>query len=300
MSDLQPLDRRGALGLIAGAAGVLAVPHSARAQPPQPPTQPATAARSVTTGRLKQSVCRWCYGNVPLEELCKAAAEMGLTSVELLNPDEWPVTRRHGLACAVANSVKSNPIHSGFNRVENHDAIVRQLEERLPLVQAAGIPNQICFSGNRAGLDDREGLKNCAIGLKRITPLAEKAGVVIIMELLNSRHDHKDYMCDRTEWGVNLVNEVGSPSFKLLYDIYHMQIMEGDVIQTVLDNWDAIAHFHTAGVPGRRDLDDTQELNYRGICAALISKNYQGYFGQEFIPKDGLNSLRAAAALCDL
>jgi len=301
MSHDNTLDRRGALGVIAGAAGALAMPASSLAQPPaHAASQPASSGRAVTKGRLKQSVCRWCFGSVPLEQLCSAAVEFGLKSVELLNPDEWPVTAAHGLTCAVASFVKANPIHSGFNRVENHDQIIKELEERLPLVKAAGIPNQICFSGNRAGMSDAEGLKNCAKGLKRITPLAEKLGVTIIMELLNSRHDHKDYMCDHTEWGANLVKEVGSPRFKLLYDIYHMQIMEGDVIQTVLDNWDSIAHFHTAGVPGRRDLDDTQELNYRGICEALISKKYDGYFGQEFMPKDGLNSLRAAAVLCDL
>jgi len=295
MADPTSLHRRQALGVIAGAAGALAVPTTSHAQPPAP-----TPTKAVTKGRLKQSVCRWCFGNVPLDDLCKAAAEMGLKSVELLHPEEWPVTKKYGLTCAVANSVKSNPIPKGFNRIENHDQIIKELEERLPLVKAAGIPNQICFSGNRAGMDDKEGLKNCAIGLKRIAPLAEKLGVTIIMELLNSRHDHTDYMCDRTPWGVNLVKEVGSPRFKLLYDIYHMQIMEGDVIQTVLDNWDSIAHFHTAGVPGRRDLDDKQELDYRGICNALIEKKYDGYFGQEFMPKDGLNSLRAAAALCDL
>ena len=295
MEGPNSLGRREALGVIAGAAGVLAAAGPAHAQPPA-----GSAAAVATKGRLKQSVCRWCFGSTPLDQLCKAAAEMGLKSVELLKPDEWAVARQHGLTCAVAFTVDSNPIPKGFNRVENHDAIIKELEERLPLVKAAGIPNQICFSGNRAGMDDKEGLKNCAKGLKRITPLAEKLGVTVIMELLNSRHDHKDYMCDRTEWGANLVKEVGSPRFKLLYDIYHMQIMEGDVIQTVMDNWDAIGHFHTAGVPGRRDLDDKQELNYKAICDALVNKKYDGYFGQEFIPRDGLNSLRTAAALCDV
>ena len=302
MSKPSSFGRREALGVIAGAAGAIAAsPATAAQTSTQPNSQPANpAAKPVTKGRLKQSVCRWCFGNVPLDELASAAAEMGLQSVELLHPEEWPVVKKHGLTCAVANSVKSNPIPKGFNRLENHDAIIKELEERLPLVKAAGIPNQICFSGNRAGMNDMEGLKNCAIGLKRIAPLAEKLGVVIIMELLNSRHDHKDYMCDRTEWGANLVKEVGSPNFKLLYDIYHMQIMEGDVIQTVMDNWDAIAHFHTAGVPGRRDLDNHQELNYVGICNALVEKKYAGYFGQEFMPRDGLKSLRTAVALCDV
>ncbi len=263
-------------------------------------SQPAAAA-SVRKGRIKQSVCRWCFGGTPLDELCVKAKAMGIQSVELLNEDEWPVVAKHGLVCAVASYVGSNPIGKGLNRVEHHDAIIKELEERLPKVKAAGIPNQIVFSGNRAGMDDREGLKNCAKGLKRITPLAEKLGVTIIMELLNSKVDHGDYMCDRTPWGVNLVNEVGSPRFKLLYDIYHMQIMEGDVIRTITDHSDAIAHYHTAGNPGRSNLDDTQELNYKAICTALAEKKYAGYLGQEFMPRgDAFAALRAAVELCDV
>lgn len=250
-------------------------------------------------GRLKQSICRWCFGGVALDTLCVMAKEIGYESVELLNPDEWPTVKAAGLTCAVANAVKSNPIPRGFNRVERHDAIVKELEERLPLVKAAGIPNQIVFSGNRDGMSDAEGLKNCAKGLKRITPLAESLGVTIIMELLNSRVDHGDYMCDRTEWGANLVKEVGSSNFKLLYDIYHMQIMEGDVIRTITTHADHIGHYHTAGNPGRRDMDDTQELNYVGICRAIADKGFKGYLGQEFMPKaDPAAALKQAFKLC--
>jgi hydroxypyruvate isomerase len=271
----------------------------------EPPTTPPAAAvdagkaRKLPPGRLKHSVCQWCYGSMALEDLCAQAAAMGIASVELLGPDQWPVAQKHGLTCAVATFVPSNPIHKGFNRVEHHDAMVKELEERLPLVQAAGIPNQIVFSGNRGGMDDLEGLKNCAKGLKRLTPIAEKLGVTLVMELLNSKRDHGDYMCDRTRWGADLVKEVGSPNFKLLYDVYHMQIMEGDVIDTIRENISSIAHFHTGGVPGRREIDQGQELNYRAICKAIADAGYSGFLGQEFIPaRDPMTSLRQAVALC--
>lgn len=248
---------------------------------------------------LRQSVCRWCYGKMSLDVLCAAAKEIGYRSVELLDPKDWAVVRSHGLECAVANAVPSNPIPKGFNRVEHHDAIVRELEERLPMVRDAGIPNQIVFSGNRAGLSDAEGLENCARGLRRIAPLAESLGVTLVMELLNSKVDHGDYQCDRTPWGVELVKRVGSPRFKLLYDIYHMQIMEGDVIRTISDHADHIAHYHTAGVPGRREIDGSQELHYPAIARAIAATGYTGFVGQEFIPsRDPLASLREAFQAC--
>jgi hydroxypyruvate isomerase len=289
------MDRR---EFLVTASAVAAAGGIAAAQPAEKPSEPTTPKLK---GRLKLSVCRWCYGKMPLDELCGNAKAMGLQSVELLNPDEWETTRKHGLTCAVASFVKSNPIPSGFNRVENHDALLKDLEERLPLVKAAGIPNQICFSGNRGGMDDKTGLENCVKGLKRITPLAESLGVTVIMELLNSKVDHHDYMCDHTAWGVELVKRVASPRFKLLYDIYHMQIMEGDVIRTVTDNMDCIAHFHTGGVPGRREIDGSQELNYAAVCRAIVDKGFTGYLAQEFIPsRDPMTSLREAVAICDV
>ncbi|MCC6428555.1 MAG: TIM barrel protein [Phycisphaerales bacterium] len=258
-----------------------------------------SAGAGPSRGRLKHSICQWCFGNMPLDELARTAAELGYSSVELLGPDAWPTLKKHGLTCAVAGTVPHNPIHSGFNRIENHDVIIQELEIRLPLCKESGIPNQIVMSGNRGGMDDLEGLKNCAKGLKRITPLAEKLGVTVVMELLNSKRDHKDYMCDRTAWGVNLVKEVGSPRFKLLYDIYHMQIMEGDVIATITENFDHIAHYHTAGVPGRREIDEKQELNYVAICKALADRNFGGYFAQEFMPaRDPVGSLKQAIEIC--
>jgi hydroxypyruvate isomerase len=278
----------------AAATGVTmsAIP-AANAATSLPMTQPKN--------RLKQSICRWCFDSFKLDELARHAKQIGYQSIELLNPDEWPVVAQAGLTCAVASFVPSNTIPRGFNRVEHHDSIIKELEERLPLVKDAGIPAQIVFSGNRNGLSDADGIKNCAKGLKRIVPLAEKLGITLVMELLNSRRDHRDYQCDRTEWGVNLVNEVASDRFKLLYDIYHMQIMEGDVIATIQKHHAAIGHYHTAGNPGRNEFDDSQELNYKGICSAIVATGYTGFLGQEFMPrKEPLTSLREAFAICDV
>jgi len=250
-------------------------------------------------GRLKQSVCRWCYQRIPLDVLCRDVAQMGFKSVELLSETEWATPKQFGLTCAVANGPSTIPV--GFNRPDQHDRLVAESERLLPLVAAAGIPQMIVFSGNRAGMSDAEGLANCAAGLKRITALAEKLGVTVIMELLNSKVDHKDYMCDHTAWGVELAKQVGSPRFKLLYDIYHMQIMEGDVIRTIRDNFAYIGHYHTGGVPGRHEIDDAQELNYPRIMLTLAELGYTGFVGQEFIPvRDPMVSLREAYTLCNV
>ena len=250
-------------------------------------------------GRLKQSVSQWCYSSMPLDDLCAAAKRIGLLSVELLSEKDWPVVKKHGLTCAMANGPSTIPV--GFNRPSEHDRLVAESERLLPLVAAAGLPNMIVFSGNRGGMSDGEGLANCVAGLKRITPLAERLGVTVCMELLNSKVDHKDYMCDRTPWGAELVRQVGSPRFKLLYDIYHMQIMEGDVIRTIRDNWDAMGHFHTAGDPGRNEIDASQELNYPAIMRAIADLGYTGFIGQEFIPKrDAMTSLAEGVRTCDV
>ncbi len=288
---MMPLNRRDFIATSAIATAALAAPTLAR--------QPEKKDAAPTKGRLKQSVCRWCYGNTKLEDLCTAAAAMGIKSVELLTEKEWATPSKHGLSCAIGMGPTS--IGDGFNRVENHEKFIAELERMLPLAKAANIPQIIVFSGNRKGMSDADGLKNCAAGLKRITPAAEKHGVTIIMELLNSKVDHKDYMCDRTPWGADLVQAVGSPRFKLLYDIYHMQIMEGDVIRTIKDHFDAIGHYHTAGVPGRHELDEKQELNYRAICEAIVEKGFAGYLAQEFIPtRDPMTSLREAVRICDV
>ena len=282
--------------LAAAAAGRVGAQEQQGSHAAIPGQQPGAATLK---GRLKQSACRWCYGGMKLEDLCEHAAAIGLKSVELLTEKEWSVPAKYGLTCAVGMGPTTIP--RGFNRVEHHDEFVKESERLLPLVKAAGIPNMIVFSGNRKGMDDKEGLANCVKGLKRVTPLAESLGVTVIMELLNSKVDHKDYMCDHTVWGVELVKRVASPRFKLLYDIYHMQIMEGDVIRTITDNFEHIAHYHTGGVPGRREIDISQELNYKAICEAIVGKGYTGYLGQEFIPsRDAMTSLREAAGICDV
>jgi hydroxypyruvate isomerase len=257
------------------------------------------AAAAPLKGRLKQSVCKWCYKDISLEDLCKAAAEIGLKSIDLLNVEELPVVKQHGLICAMVNG--PGPIRDGWNETKRHDELVKKSEEILPVIAEYGYPNMIVFSGDRREMSDKEGIKNCAKGLKRITPLAEKLGVTICMELLNSKRDHKDYMCDHTAWGVALAQEIGSPRFKLLYDIYHMQIMEGDVIATLRENKDYIAHYHTGGVPGRHEIDETQELQYKTICQAIVDTGFDGYLAQEFIPaRDPLASLAQAARICDV
>ena len=246
---------------------------------------------------FRHSVCQWCYSSMDLADLTKQAKAMGIESIELLSEDQWKIVQANGLMCAVANGPTT--ISSGFNRIVNHDAIVKRAEELLPKIKAAGIPNMIVFSGNRAGLSDADGLKNCAIGLKRIAPLAESLGVTVIMELLNSKIDHKDYQCDHTAWGAELVKRTESDRFRLLYDIYHMQVQEGDVIHTISDNQWAIAHYHTGGVPGRAEIDQSQELQYPAICRALKDMGYRDFLAQEFIPqRDPMKSLAEAVRIC--
>lgn len=251
-------------------------------------------------GRIRHSVCKWCYPNLSVEALAAAGVKMGLQSIELLDPPDWPRLRPYGLICAMGNG--PSRITEGFNRLENHVWLVPQFKKRIEEAAEAGVPNLICFSGNRNGMDDEEGLENCVIGLKQILPTAEKYGVTICMELLNSKIDHPDYMCDRTEWGVRLVQRLGSERFKLLYDIYHMQIMEGDIIRTIQNYIEYIAHFHTAGVPGRHEIDDSQELYYPAIMRAIAATGFDGFVAQEFIPTadDPLESLRRALAICDV
>jgi hydroxypyruvate isomerase len=253
---------------------------------------------------FKHSVCRWPYKQFTIDQLAIMARELGLSSVELLEPEEWAITRRHGLTCAMGYATVPDPgarLTRGFNRAEHHSWLVPAYERAIPLAAAAGIPNVICFSGNRDGLDDATGLATCAQGLALLIPLAERHGVTLCMELLNSRQDHPDYQCDHTAWGVALAKRVGSKRFKLLYDIYHMQIMEGDVIRTIRDNHQYIAHYHTGGVPGRHEIDSSQELNYPAIMRAIAETGFSGYVAQEFIPtRDPRTSLAEAVRLCSV
>ncbi len=255
------------------------------------------AARAEPAGRLKQSVARWCYGKIALEDLARAAAGMGIQGVDLVGPADWPTLKKHGLVCAIANGGGS--IGEGFNRRENHDRLEQQYREIIPAVAAAGFPNVIAFSGNRRGLSDQEGLENCVLGLNRVRGIAEEHRVTICLELLNSKIDHKDYQCDRTAWGVEVAKKVNSPRVKLLYDIYHMQIMEGDIIRTIRENVQWLGHFHTGGVPGRHELDDTQELDWKAIAKAIADTGFTGYLAHEFVPtRDPLTSLREAVGSC--
>ena len=265
-----------------------------------PGTMASSSAGQATTGtgRLKQSVCRWCYAKIPLPELCKAVAEMGLTAIDLLTEKEWPVAREYGLTCSMGSGAGGS-IADGLNVKANHAKIQAGFERLVPIAAAQKVPNLITFFGNRRGMPDEEATANCIEGLNLIKKVAEDHGVTICVELLNSKVNHKDYHGDHSAFGVNIVKAVNSPRVKLLYDIYHMQIMEGDVIRTIRDNKDYFAHYHTGGVPGRNELDDTQELQWRTIATAIADLGFQGYFAHEFIPlRDPLTSLREAVKLC--
>jgi len=277
------MTRRSAFGTLA--TGVLAA------------SAPATAAP--LKGRLKQSVARWCYEKMSLDDLCRAAARIGLKGIDLVDYKEWPTVQKYGLVPAMTPG--AGTISDGLNRKENHEKLEREFRENIPRAAKAGVPNVITFSGNRRGLADEIGLDNCVTGLNRVKKIAEDHGVMICLELLNSKIDHHDYQCDHTAWGVEVIKRVNSPKVKLLYDIYHMQIMEGDVIRTIHDNIQYLAHFHTGGVPGRHEIDGTQELNYAAVAKGIVDLGFQGFMAHEFLPKaaDGIKSLEEAAKLCD-
>lgn len=289
--------RRNAIKKMAGSAAVALAGMSL--------SHRVLAADAVLDGKLKgkinHSVCRWCYNDIPFEDLCKAAQGIGLASIELTGPDEWPILKRYGLTAAMGWSAEKG-IMEGFNNPALHDELVTRYTELIPKAAAAGIQQLICFSGNRRGLDDEKGIENCAVGLKRLMPVAEKYKITLSMELLNSKVDHGDYQCDHTAWGVALCEKIGSDRFKLLYDIYHMQIMEGDVIATIQQNSKYISHYHTGGVPGRAEIDETQELNYPAIMRAIVETGFKGYVGQEFIPRrpDKIASLKQGVTICDV
>ncbi len=260
----------------------------------------AAADRVVKNGRLKQSVSRWCYQKIAMPEFCRAVADMGLTAIDLLEEPDWEVVRQYGLVCAMAYA-GGGTIKDGLNVKANHDAIVRGFERLIPKAASLKMPNVITFFGNRMGLSDEEATANCIAGLNRVKKIAEDNGVTICVELLNSKVNHPDYQGDRTAFGVRIVKAVDSPRVKLLYDIYHMQIMEGDLIRTIRDNHQYIAHYHTGGVPGRHEIDATQEVNWRAVCQAIVETGFSGYVAHEFVPtRDPLTSLREAVTLCDV
>src|SRR5688572_19479588 len=258
------------------------------------------AGRAVTRGRLKQSVSRWCYQKIALPDLCKAVAAMGVPAIDLLEEADWSVVREHGLICSMGYG-GGGSIRDGLNNPANHDRIVTSLIAAMPKAKALSVPNLITFFGNRMGRSDKEAIGNCVTGLNRLKGAAEEHGITICVELLNSKVNHADYQGDRTPFGVEVVAAVNSPRVKLLYDIYHMQIMEGDVIRTIRQHHAHIAHYHTGGVPGRNELDGTQELQWPAICRAIVDTGFKGYLAHEFVPtRDPLTSLREAVVLCDV
>jgi hydroxypyruvate isomerase len=274
---------------LAGAAAVSVQPSFGEDTPAKP-----------SKGRIRQSVSRWCYKDVPLDKLCAYAKEIGLSGVDLLPPADFEAPRRYGLVCTMA-SVPGVEIPDGFNRLENHAMIEGKLRAALPLAAKSGVERVVVFSGNRRGQDDEEGLKNTITGLKRVQKIGEDNGVTLCLELLNSKRNHPDYQCDHTVWGVRAVEAVNSPNVKLLYDIYHMQIMEGDLVATIRENIQWIGHFHTGGVPGRHELDETQEVQWATVMRAIADLGFKGYVAHEFVPvRDPLTSLREAVDLCDV
>src|SRR6266850_611833 len=279
--------------MAAGAGSALALPTLASAM--------KTSEPLTLMGNINHSVCQWCYSSIPLDDLAKAAREMGLKSVELLGPDDWAVVQKYGLTCAMGYVTRMG-LTKGFNDPSLHEQLLKDYSTNIPKAANAGLKRVICFSGNTNGLSSEQGIENCAKGLEPVLKVAAQYNITVCMELLNSKVDHKDQQCDHTEWGVKLCEKIGSDHFKLLYDIYHMQIMEGDVIATINKHSKYIAHYHTGGVPGRHEIDETQELYYPAIMRAIVKTGFQGFVAQEFIPSqpDKLASLKQGVGICDV
>ncbi len=250
---------------------------------------------------INHSACRWCYDKIPMEEFLKNLNELGVKAMDLTGPEDWPLMKKYGIHASMCWGAGKG-IVEGWNDPKLHDELIADYLQMIPKVAEAGYTNLICFSGNRNGMDDAEGLMNCAEGLKKIMPVAEKHGVIIQMELLNSKVDHNDYMCDKSAWGIELCKAIGSDNFKLLFDIYHMQIMEGDVIRSIQENHHYFGHYHTGGNPGRHEINETQELYYPAIMKAIVATGYKGYVAQEFIPtwQDPIAALKEGVTICDV
>jgi hydroxypyruvate isomerase len=292
------VNRRNALkNIIAGTAAIgVSSGFSALAMDKSESDQPLRLK-----GNINHAVCRWCFSSFDVEALCTEAKKIGIQGIDLVGPKDWPTLKKHGLESTMCNGAEIN-LTDGFNDEKFHEKLIQNYTAMIPLVAEAGYKNLICFSGSRRGKDDETGWNNCVKGLKQLMPLAEKHNVVLVMELLNSKINHKDYQCDRTSWGAELCKRLGSENFKLLYDIYHMQIDEGDVIRNIREYHQYIAHYHTAGVPGRNEIDDTQELYYPAIMKAIAETGFKGFVAQEFIPKnaDKIASLKKAVSICDI
>lgn len=253
-------------------------------------------------GNINHSVSRWTFGYLSLDDLCKAVKEIGFNAIDLIGPKDWPTLQKHGIYSSMCYTSGDNNLYNGLNNPIYHENLIKEYLEVIPIMARAGYKNLICFSGARKGMDDETGMKNCKEALDKILPFAEKNGVTMIMEILNSKIDHKDYMCNKVEWGAELCKRISSENFKLLFDIYHVQIQEGDIIRNIRDYHKYIAHYHTGGIPGRNEINNTQELYYPAVMKAIVDTGYKGYVAQEFIPTytDKLDSLREAIKICDV
>lgn len=294
MKKSNEMNRRNVIKTMAFGSSALLMPHL---------QSKSNQSKMPLKGNINHSVCQWCYGDVPLEKLAQEAQRIGLIGIDLIGPEDWKTLKKYGLTSTMCSGAELNLV-DGFNDPKFHDTLEKRYVDHIDWVAQAGYKNLICFSGNRRGMDDEEGLVNALNGLKRIIGHAEKKGVILHMELLNSKVDHNDYMCDHTDWGVALCKALGSDNFKLLYDIYHMQIMEGDVIRTIEENHQYIGHYHTAGVPGRHEIDESQELYYPAIMEAIVKTGFKGFVAHEFIPREktnqGIDSLEDAIRRCDV
>jgi len=282
------MDRR---AFLATAAASLAAARTGLAQPTQPPAR---------KGRLRQGVTRGVFGRgVPLEDCCRQAASGGIQGFDLITPTDWPLVKKYGLVPSMASG-GGGSIASALNRPENHEKIEAAMRTMIDQAAAAGVPNLITFSGNRGGMSDAEGADNCVAFLNKVKAQAEDKGVTICMEYLNSKVNHKDYMFDHIAWGVDVMKRVNSPRVKILYDIYHAQIMDGDIVRNIRDNIQWIGHFHTGGNPGRHEIDDTQELNYRFVMKAIADLNFAGFVTHEYSPTQGNDALKELAKAVDI
>jgi len=263
-------------------------------------TKPELAI-SKRKGNINHSVCYWCYNSIPLDTFLEHLKSLEIGAIDLVGPDDWPLLQKHNIHASMCWGAELG-LTEGWNDTKNHPALIKNYTDMIPKVADAGYTNLICFSGNRNGLSDEEGLRNCKDGLEQVLPLAERFGVVLHMELLNSKVDHKDHMCDHSSWGVDLCRSLGTDNFKLLYDIYHMQIMEGDVIRTIREYHEYIGHYHTGGNPGRHEIDETQELYYPAIMKAILETGFKGHVAQEFIPswEDKIAALEQGVNICDV
>lgn len=291
------VSRRKALKNIAGGATSLLASPFLQGQDKLVVTDPSNTWK----GTINHSVCYWCFNFIPFETFVQQIKQMGLQGIDLVSPKDWPILQKYGLTCTMAEGAEIG-LTKGWNDPQYHSTLIDNYLEHIDLTAKAGYKNLICFSGNRNGMDDEQGLENCVKGLQKIMAAAEKKGITIQMELFNSKVDHPDYMCDRSAWGIELCKRLGSENFKLLYDIYHMQISEGDIIRTIRENHQYFGHYHTAGVPGRHEIDESQELYYPAIMQAIAETGYQGYVAQEFLPTDktSLQALEKAVGICDV